>query len=173
MKGSLLLPTARVLAMGLMVSLLANCQRIAEVEGPENGADSKPAAPSELPQKMLTGAIEMPTKRCADIFHQTGQGCDPEGAKRVLDTLRQPGGPVATCYRGSLQAPKTGTIRFRITLAPDGGVADVETLEDGFAGTPLASCLIGAVRELRFPAPGDVPCVLLHTFPFVSQEKKK
>lgn len=110
---------------------------------------------------------------CADIFHQTGQGCDAQAAQAVLETLRGRNGAVGKCYRSSLKAPQAGNVRFRITLTPDGGVGQVETLEDGFAGTPLATCLATAVRTLRFPPPGDVPCVLVHTFPFVSQEKKQ
>lgn len=112
-------------------------------------------------------------RKCVDAFKQTGPGCDQAGIEATLKTLRRPGGAVARCYRSSLDGPRTGLIKFRLTLTPEGRVGQVEKLTDEFPGTLLAGCLESAVRGLQFPAPGDVPCVVVHTFPFVSEEKSK
>ncbi len=44
-----------------------------------------------------------------------------------------------------------GTLRMRWTIQGDGSVRDVRVLSDEFARQPIASCMTGVVRSLRFP----------------------
>ena len=104
---------------------------------------------------------------CIPVFKQTGPGCNLPEIERRIKELRRPAGPVARCYRASLSSPQSGTVKFRITLEPSGSVGSIETLADEFPGTRLSTCLADELRALTLPAPGDVPCVVVHTFPFV------
>jgi len=174
----------RKLLLAAFLSLGVGCQQASETPQPPTAPRAEPGpTPVSRPVDKVQaepGAGEADlrvgrdaTPECLPIFKQTGPGCDQAGIETTLKTLRRPGGPVGRCYRSGLDQPKEGLIRFRITLKADGQVGEVETLVDEFEGTPLAACLNSAVRSLKFPAPGDVPCIVVHTFPFVSEVKSK
>lgn len=44
-----------------------------------------------------------------------------------------------------------GTLRLRWIIGGDGGVRDVRVLSDEFSRQPVAPCISGVVRSIRFP----------------------
>jgi hypothetical protein len=44
-----------------------------------------------------------------------------------------------------------GTLRLRWVIGADGGVNGVKVVSPEFAGQPIAQCLAGVVKTIRFP----------------------
>jgi predicted Zn finger-like uncharacterized protein len=57
----------------------------------------------------------------------------------------------------------SGKLELRWTIVPDGGVKDVRTLTAELAGRPIATCITGVVKGVRFPRSQQGKVV---TFPF-------
>ena len=62
-------------------------------------------------------------------------------------------GALVTCTEQQRAASPdvSGTLRLRWTILADGSVRDVRNLSDDLARQPIASCISGVVRGIKFP----------------------
>ncbi len=82
----------------------------------------------------------------------------------ILEVLVAHQAELKACTSRTQEAGLSGTAVMRWSIRNDGTPANVQVLTPDFRETPLASCLVAAVRRMRFPAysgpqlaPRDVP----------------
>ena len=165
-----------------LIAMLAGCSGKGSVDTSRDTA-AKPQVPPggialEQPRPAPAGAEapEGPRKlrkedgtQCLDTQRQTGRGCDMEGIMAAVRPARKSGGAVQKCYRRYVRPPRKGKVQLKFALDPDGKAGGFEAPRDDFGSPALVDCLGDAMREISFPAPGDVPCQVVYPFTFVPE----
>ena len=103
---------------------------------------------------------------CREKKPQTGPGCDMAGMQKAVKQEISPSGSIGLCYKNNEPSRKKGRLTFKVVLRPDGTAASVGLQSDGIGNHALADCLRGAMADIRYPAPGDVPCTLIYPLNF-------
>jgi hypothetical protein len=127
-------------------------KKVIEVDDPGNGIGKKPTPP--------TKPVKEPGKESDPDFDQLikDSGYQKKVDKPKLDKkelsatdFRKGIGSVQAramkCYNGKDE----GNVMVKIFIAPSGSVTNV-VVSGAFAGTPVAACVIGAVKSASFPA---------------------
>ena len=120
--------------------------------------------PSKLEERSRDDRTE--SQECNAAPPQTGAGCDLEGIQAAVRAEISAEGGVGRCYRTHAADRGTGRLLMRIVLNPGGRAASVAISEDGLNNPGLADCIGGVLRDLQYPAPGDVPCTAIYPFNF-------
>lgn len=145
-------------------------------------AETLPGADVRVEETETPKAVLMPTpaptsaatdaaveKSCFETPRQTGQGCNYEGIMAVLSKARAADGSIPACYRKHVKRPRNATLSVLLSLTPEGQVGDLQWREDDLKIPTFTGCLEDALKALRFPAPGDVPCQIVVPLTFVPE----
>jgi hypothetical protein len=91
-------------------------------------------------------SVYVPPAPGSELPSEVSQAQIQEGVASRMDGLRE-------CL-GKQQAADPnahGTLRLRWVIGADGGVNGVKVVSPEFAGQPIAQCLAGVVKTIRFP----------------------
>lgn len=113
-----------------------------------------------------------PMRRVSPVVVEQGRtthGCDAGDLRR---TVRRRAGAIRACYEGRLQAGFNGTGRLtaRWTIGLDGKVASAAMQPGGLQDDRLRSCVLRAIRRMRFAKPEGAVCVVKWPFLFRGAE---
>jgi hypothetical protein len=88
---------------------------------------------------------------------------------KAVASLKTRQGKAPACYRSHVNPPREGKVVVRFSLTPHGKAERFEVTRDDFGNAGLTSCLVQALAAVTYPAPGDVPCQVVHPFTFVPE----
>jgi outer membrane biosynthesis protein TonB len=119
------------------------------------------------------GALSTGTKQVAkiqpsvkaDAIGELDGAIDKKGVGRALRARAQ---AFQQCYESALKTNSKlkGKLVVEFTISESGSVADVRVLNDGLGSPEVASCVIAALKRIRFPKPDDGEVTISNSFVF-------
>jgi predicted Zn finger-like uncharacterized protein len=91
-------------------------------------------------------SVYVPPAVGSDLPSEVSQAQIQEGVASKMDGLQG----CLEKQQGS-NPDSHGTLKLRWTIGPDGGVTGVKNMSPEFNGQPIAPCLVGVVKSIRFP----------------------
>jgi outer membrane biosynthesis protein TonB len=112
--------------------------------------DAEPVDLSEFGALDLAGVPGRDGSTAAPPPDRTGE----RSARSLMDTVRRYAPGIRFCYDTALESEPDlrGKTVFRITVAADGSVADVEVVEDSLRDADVRTCALSQIRSWRFAA---------------------
>lgn len=117
----------------------------------------------ELPEIVLFPRMSFPSEQSVATLVGAGSGdLTADEVRSVTAPLLR---PMLACYSPILRERATrraeGRARYEITVAPDGSVADLSTLDVTDTVRPAGECIANALRPLRFRNSGRRSVIVL------------